>query len=200
MSLTMPIQEIIHGVIINDPYQWLEDRSLPQTEAWIRDQQQRCHDYFAACPALAALERRVEEYLNVEIVDQPARVLDRYFYRKRRKGQEQGSIYVRETANGAERVLISASGSEPFTSVGIYRISPDGVYLAYEVKRGGGDRKEICIVDVNSGSVLADVIPLGYGQVSSLRQTATFTPTRKIAPPRSTRSTTADLAPPIQTK
>ena len=87
-----PVEEMIHGVLVRDPYRWLEDRSLPETEEWIREQQRRCDAYFGECEELPAIRERVREYLDVEVVDQPARVGERYFYRRRARGQEQGCI------------------------------------------------------------------------------------------------------------
>jgi prolyl oligopeptidase len=37
-----PVEEVIHNTLVRDPYRWLEDRSLPETEEWILDQQRRC--------------------------------------------------------------------------------------------------------------------------------------------------------------
>jgi prolyl oligopeptidase len=164
MPLSTAIEEIIHGVAVNDPYRWLEDRALPKTDVWIREQQQRSNAYFSMCPELSAIESRVVKYLDVEVVDQPARVRDRYFFRKRREGQEQGSICVREEMCDSERVLVDPAKKGAFASVGIYRVSPDTNLLAYEVKHGGGDRKEIRILDVNRGVDLADRIPSGYAR------------------------------------
>jgi prolyl oligopeptidase len=164
MPLTTPVEETVHGVTISDPYRWLEDRSLPETEAWIGEQQRRTRAYFAASPELAMLERRVRAYLDVEVVDQPARVLDRYFYRKRREGEEQGSLYTREVGSGRECMLIDPSSEGRYTSVGIYRISRDGSRLAYEVKQGGEDRKRICFIDVRTQVVLPESLPLGYAR------------------------------------
>lgn len=159
-----PIIDVIHGVAVVDPYRWLEDRSLPETDTWLLRQQELCDRYFASCPSLPELERRVEEYLNVEVVDQPARVGNRYFYRKRRKNEEQGGLYVRDGARGTERLLVAASAEEKYTSFAIYRISPDGGVLAYERKCGGEDRKEIRFVDVNQGTSLPDCIASGYSR------------------------------------
>lgn len=151
MPLTGPIEEVIHGIMVRDPYRWLEDPSLPETEAWIRKQQQRCDAYFNSCPQLALLEQRVEAYLDIEVVDQPARVGDQYFYRKRRKGEEQGCLYARDSTSSIERLLVDPSVEGRYNSVGIYRISPDGACLAFEQRRGGEDRKEIGFVNVNGG-------------------------------------------------
>jgi prolyl oligopeptidase len=164
MPLTEPIEEVIHGVTVRDPYRWLETRALPETDEWIREQQRRCDDYFSACPELAWLERRVEAYLDVEVVDQPTRISDRYFYRKRRKGEEQAGLYAREKTSKIERLLVDPSTEGRYASVGIYRISPDGAYLAFEHKHGGEDRKQIRFADVEGGEILPDSVPAGYGR------------------------------------
>ena len=164
MPLNTAIEDIIHGVAVNDPYRWLEDRALPGTNVWIREQQQRCSAYFSMCSELSAVESCVRKYLDVEVIDQPARARDRYFYRKRREGQEQGSIYVREGMRDTERVLVDPAREGEFASVGIYRVSPDASLLAYEVRRGGEDRKEIRIFDLDKGVDLPDRIPSGYAR------------------------------------
>ena len=95
-------EEIIHGVRVSDPFRWLEDRTSAATETWIAEQKERCDAYFAGSPEEDELETRVRAYLDIEVVDQPARVGTRYFFRKRCKGQEQGSLYVREIADGSD--------------------------------------------------------------------------------------------------
>jgi prolyl oligopeptidase len=164
MSLNTAIEEIIHGVPVNDPYRWLEDRQSSDTEEWLREQQQRCDAYFRACPELSAVGSRVRKYLSVENIDQPARVRNRYFYRKRREGREQGSICVREGMGDRDQVLVDPTREGKFTSVGIYRISPDASLLAYTVKHGGEDRQEIRIFDLNLGVNLPDTISSGYAR------------------------------------
>src|SRR5258708_29748109 len=41
------VTEIIHGMKIEDPYRWLEERASVETEAWIEAQHQRQDGYFA---------------------------------------------------------------------------------------------------------------------------------------------------------
>ena len=59
---------------------------------------------------------------------------------------------------------MSPAHGDPFSTDGIYRISENGDLLAYEVKHGGEDRKEIRIIDMKSGTVLADTVPHGYAR------------------------------------
>jgi prolyl oligopeptidase len=159
-----PVEEVLHGVPVLDPYRWLEDRSLPETENWIREQQKRCDEYFGRIPEFGRLRDYVREYLDVEAVDQPCHVKDLYFYRKRTKGQEQSAIYVRNGGAGAERLLLDPGQNGPFVSFHIYRISADASLLAYEVKYGGEDRKAIHIFDVQTGRHLKDKLGVGYAR------------------------------------
>ncbi len=159
-----PVTDVIHGVAVVDPYRWLEDRGLPETEEWIADQQRRCTEYFADKDSLDALKRKVQDYLDVEVFDQPARVAGRYFYRRRNHEEEQSSIFVRNVANGPQRLLVDPTVHGPFASVGIHRISEDGSLLAYELKYGGEDRKAIHFVDALSNRLLPDKIEAGYAR------------------------------------
>ena len=159
-----PIDEVLHGVQVRDPYRWLEDRSLPETKQWIEAQQKQCNAYFSGCDTLGTLRRRVEEFLNVEVVDQPVKVEGHYFYRRRNRDQEQACLYERNAATGREKLLVDPYGQGPFTSVGIHRISDDASLLAYEVKDGGADAKEIRIVDVETGNSFPDRIESGYAR------------------------------------
>jgi prolyl oligopeptidase len=157
-----PVEETIHGITVRDAHRWLEDRSSPETEQWVKRQRERSESYFASCGDLEAIRARVREYLDVEIVDQPAKIRGRYFYRRRGKGQEQAAIFVRELASQMECVLVDPSMYGPDASVGIHRISRDGRLLAFEVRYGGTDKRAIHFVDVDSGLILPDRIEPGY--------------------------------------
>lgn len=159
-----PVEEVMHGVVVRDPCRWLEDRDLPETEEWIMGQQQRCEEYFTECGSLDGLRSRVREYLDVEIIDQPAKAAGRYFYRRRNHGQEQACIYAQDIFSGQERLLVDPSDQGSYASVSIHRISADGSLLAYELKHGGEDRKAIHIVDVETGVVLPDMLETGYAR------------------------------------
>jgi len=159
-----PVEEMIHGVLVRDPYRWLEDRGLAETEEWIQEQRRRCDAYFAECKDLPAIRKRVRGYLDVDVVDQPAKAGDQYFYRRRARGQEQGCIYVRDAITSTERLLVDPSSEGSFVSVGVHRISPDGSLLAYERKLGGEDKKSIHVLDVSSGVTLSCGVERGYAR------------------------------------
>jgi prolyl oligopeptidase len=162
--LHAPVEELVHGSIVRDPFRWLEDRNLPETEDWIIDQQRRCEEYFSNLGDLNALRKQVRDYLDIESIDQPSRVAGKFFYRRRNRGQEQPSIYVRNTQSEYERLLVDPSTLGSFTSASIYRISGDGSLLAFELKYGGSDQKAIRILNVETGDTLPDKIETGYAR------------------------------------
>lgn len=163
-SLRCGAEERLHGISIQDPYRWLEDGSTTETRQWVSDQQRRYDDYFSQSDDLGFFRNRVREYLDVENIDQPLRIANQYFYRKRDKGCEQACIYVRDISSGLERLLVRPPASDKYASIGIHRISVKGSLLAYELRRGGSDRVTIRIIDVDSGFELDDKSELGYAR------------------------------------
>lgn len=162
--LPEPVTEILHGVPVIDPFRWLEDRHSDRTTSWISEQQLLHDAYFDGIAHLGTIRSRVKAYLDIEKLDQPVRVDHQFFYRRRRKGQEQPCICVRDTTTGDERILVDPSAQGPFASVAIHRVSKDGSLLAYELRQGGSDYNEIHIVDTETGKVLPDHLPVGYAR------------------------------------
>jgi prolyl oligopeptidase len=159
-----PVEEVIHGVTVRDRYRWLEDRALPATQEWLKEQGRECDRYFSNCTDLASIRTKVQRYLDAEIVDQPEHIGKRYFYRRRTSGHEQACIYVRDAATGKESLLVDPSNQGLYSSVGIHRVSNDGSLLAYQVREGGEDRCAIHFVDVTTGKALPDRIESGYSR------------------------------------
>jgi prolyl oligopeptidase len=157
-----PAIDVHYGVTVIDRYRWLEDRALAETQAWL-DAQKLAHDeYFSKLSDLDSLRSRVSEYLNVEAIEQPAKVGSRYFFRRRKKGQEQACLCVREIEAGTERVLVDPSVHGPFAAVAIHRISEDGGLLAFALKHGGERTEELYFVDVENGRILEDHLGTGH--------------------------------------
>ncbi len=44
------VKEVIHGVEVVDPYRWLENRNDPQTEAWIKAQNDYTRSILGSLP------------------------------------------------------------------------------------------------------------------------------------------------------
>jgi len=158
------VTETIHGIPVADPYRWLEERDSPATEDWLADQKTRFDSYFRRLGPLERLRNRVKEYLDVEVVDQVGKVGDLYFYRKRKAGEQQASLYVSSSDRADERRIVNPAPLGRFASVGIYRVSSDARLLAYELKQGGEHSKAVHVVDVATGKLLPDHLATGLAR------------------------------------
>lgn len=161
---SLPVEEVLHGVTVIDPYRWLEDRDSPETGDWIASQKKRLDAYFSNSEESSALRARVGHFLNVDAIDQAAHVGNLCFYRRRERNREQGRIWVKDMATAQERVLFDPNKQGRFVSAGIHCISDDGSLLAYELKYGGADTKAIHIVQVESGRALMEHLDTGYAR------------------------------------
>ena len=149
-SIDEAVVETLHGVKVIDPFRWLEDRTLPETEDWIDKQRRNCAAYFEAIPEYPVIKEELLRRLDVEVVDQPARIGDCYFFRRRSRGQERASLFLRGAHSRIERLLVEPDRSSRYVSVGIYRISSDGKTLAFYKQNGGSDKRSVHLLDVGS--------------------------------------------------
>jgi len=164
VSTHEPFVDVFHGVRVPDPYRWLEDRISQPTQHWIEVQQQQHNNYFEHLPGIEALRARVCKLLNRDTLDQPTVVGTSLFFCRRRKGEEQASIYLRNAETGDERSLVDPSRLGPNASIAIHRISKDGGMLAYAVKHGGERTEELRFLDVASGRNFDDHLEQGYAR------------------------------------
>ncbi|WP_188555339.1 prolyl oligopeptidase family serine peptidase [Edaphobacter dinghuensis] len=154
--------DILHGVSISDPYRWLEDRQLPETDAWIKNQNRTFEQYFESKSCLPEYRDRVRRHLPVESYEEPVRTAGRLFYRRRQ--EEHSSICVIDADKQRERVLLDSSIYGPSASVSIHAVSHDGSLLAYELRTTGTDTAEIHLLNSITGVMLPDTLPSGLSR------------------------------------
>jgi prolyl oligopeptidase len=159
-----PVTEILHGVPVTDEYRWLEDQDSPRTRAWIEEQTRYARHYLDAIPGRELIRRRIREFLAVETHDSLRKAGNRYFFRKRLPEQEQPCIYMRESADGGDLLLIDPleRGTGSHTAVKLVCVSPDGRFLLYEVKEGGERTGTFELLDIDTRKRLPDFLPRGY--------------------------------------
>ena len=163
-STADPVTEIFHGVSVTDPYRWLEDQDSPRTRTWIEEQTRYARSYLDNIPGRERIRKRIREFLAVETYDSLQIAGGRYFFRKRLPDQEQPCIYMREGADGEDRLLIDPSerGTGNYTAVKPLRVSPDGRLLLYEVKEGGERTGTFELLEIETRKRLSDLLPRGY--------------------------------------
>lgn len=161
---TDDVVEVIHGVKVADPYRWLEDQQSPETRAWIDAQNEYTHSFIDKLPYRDAISKRLGELMKIDQVSRPFERGGRYFLSKRAADQDLWVIYMRESLDGEDRVLVDPHtlSADHTTSAGIYDVSPDGKLLAYYVREGGEDEVSIRFLDIDSGKLLDEDLPKGH--------------------------------------
>jgi prolyl oligopeptidase len=155
---------VLHGVPVTDPYRWLEDSESPETRRWLEEQRQYARAYLDQIEGRDSIRKRIRELLDVESVDGFVITGNRYVFRKRLPNQEQPSIYLRESAQGQDQLLVDPArrANGKYAAVKPVRLSPDGRLLLYEVKHGGERTARFELLDIENRRTLTDVLPRGY--------------------------------------
>jgi prolyl oligopeptidase len=159
-----PCSEVLHGVLVTDPYRWLEDPKSDATREWLTAQDRYTRSYLDAIPGRLNIQKRIRELLDVESYDSFQKVGERYFFRKHISGQEQFCIFLREGPYGEDQLLINpvSRGTGIHTSIKPIRFSSDGHFMLYEVKEGGERASVFELFDIENRVTLPDSLPHGH--------------------------------------
>ena len=150
------------GVAVADPYRWLENdvRKDPAVAAWVAEQNKVTDAFLDTLPGRDILKKRMTELYNYERVGVPVKKGSRYFYARNTGLQNQSPLYVRDSVNGPERLLIDPNtfSADGATALAEWVPSEDGRYLLYAIQDGGSDWRTLKVLDVNTGKVVGDEI------------------------------------------
>lgn len=163
------VKEAIHGVELVDSYRWLEgDNTDPaamgkptdEVETWTHSQNEYTRTVLDALPGRAELEARMRQLMEVGSVSAPRMAESRYFYSKREGSEAQAVIYMRDGLTSAPVELLNPNTLDEsgLSTVSWYSPSDDGSLLAFGMYRAGDENSDLYIMDVDSGTWLADEI------------------------------------------
>lgn len=158
-----PVIESFHGVVVDDPYRWMEDASAPDTLAWFEAQSAHTRRILDALPGRAALRDRLDELNGADVrVRELQSAGERLFYLKRAPGAQTYKLYVRDGLLAAERLLIDPDqfkqGDQP-AAIDYFRASPNGKRVAFGISLGGSENASLHVLDVASGQPVGTAIP-----------------------------------------
>ena len=153
-----PVDELLHGETIADPYRWLEEDS-EELRAWTDAQNAHTAAILGALPEREALRERLAALLGVGFVTTPKVRRGRLFFVKREGGQNQPCLYVREGA--ATRLVLDPNALSARGTVALdwWYPSPEGRYVAYGLSADGDERSTLHIREVETGADLPERIP-----------------------------------------
>ena len=156
------VVETQFGTQVADPYRWLETdvRNAPEVRNWVTAQNGVTNAYLATLPGRDALKARMTQLYNYERTGVPVKKGGRYFYARNSGLQNQSPLYVRDSLNGSDRLLIDPNkwSQDGATALAEWVPSEDGRHLLYAVQDGGTDWRTVCVLDVATGQPTAEEI------------------------------------------
>ncbi len=155
-----PLEETLHGVKIVDNYRWLEDGSSAETQKWVEQEVGYTRRVLDPLPGRDAINKRLTQLLTIGSLTPPQLAGKYYFYTRREGMQNQPVLYVREGADGKDRVLVDANALAADGTIALdwYQPSENGKYLAYGTSPSGSEMSTLHIIETKTGNALPDVI------------------------------------------
>ena len=155
------VRDTLHGVVVEDPYRWLENKDSPETREWLGRQIAFTEATLGARPGRESLHARLEQLLKVDAQSVPTERGGRYFFTRRLANQDQRVLVVRKAREGADEVLLDPIPLSPdhSTSVSYLDIAADGSLVAIGTRQGGKDEQAVTFMEVDSHQLLPDRLP-----------------------------------------
>ena len=162
-----PHSYTVHGITVEDPYDWLYDKSYPTVDDKdVLDHLKAENAYFEAkMEGQKALTEALFKEMRARIKEDdstvPQKDGDYLYWSEFEEGAQYRKHYRKPVAGGERELLIDenamAEGHEYF-SLGAASVSQNGRFLAYSTDTTGGERYTARIKDLASGELLPDVI------------------------------------------
>ena len=155
-----PLEETLHGVKIVDNYRWLEDGASPDTQKWVAEEMSYTRSLLDPLPGRDAIHKRLTELLSIGSISSPQIGGKYYFYTRREGMQNQPIVYVRESVDGKDRVLLDVNqlAADGTIALDWYQPSENGKYLVYGISPSGSEMSTLHIIETKTGGALSDTI------------------------------------------
>ena len=184
LARTTDTMDTFHGVVVRDPYRWMEDLRSPELNAWIDAQNRLSAPHVHGDPAYAAIRARVALLDDLYPKWEPGHEVAGRTFRQTVADDGTMQLVVQEQG-AAPRVLLDTAALGAGNALQAANPSPDGRHLAYAVGRAGADWGEIRLRDLRTASDLPEVLPhVRFGGPMAWTADGTGLLYRRFAPPR----------------
>jgi prolyl oligopeptidase len=156
-----PVEDLIQGHKIIDPYRWLENANSQETQKWVGEENAYTRKLLDPLPGRGQLHKRLSELLSISNISAPQIGGKYYFYTRREGAQNQPVLLVREAVHGPDRTLVDVNrlAADGTIALDWWQSSDDGKYVAYGTSPSGSEDSTLHIVETATGTLLNDTIP-----------------------------------------
>ena len=160
VATVRPVTEQIFGTSITDRYRWMETPKDPEWMPYLMGQNAYARQELAAIPGRDELARKIGEVSGGLVIVSTVQAAGPYIFTQVRPlGANTLKLYVREGADGKDRLLIDpdsmATGTTHY-SLDYWQTSPDGRYVAYGASPAGSEDSTLRILETATGALLPE--------------------------------------------
>src|SRR5215831_11269474 len=149
-----------NGTKVADPYRWLEETESKESEAWIAAEDKLTTAWLSTLPGRERLKKDLTSLFDRKRYAGPFRAGGRYFIFHNDGLQNQNVLFVMDSLNGKERLLLDPNTlrADGTAAMSGFAASRDGSLLAYAISQAGSDWQEWRVRETSSGKDLHDVV------------------------------------------
>lgn len=150
----------MHGVVVHDPYRWLENPRNPAVSRWIDAQNAYADRVLSSFAGAKQITVRIAALSMTSVQRFGAQMAGGWlFYMQETPPQAQPVLVEQRWPNGKARVLVDPNRTGGGnTAIEEVWPSPSGRYVAYGTATGGSEATTIHVVDVRTGKIAADAL------------------------------------------
>ena len=153
------VEDDYFGTKVSDPYRWLEDDQSPETESWVKAQNEVTFGYLHSIPYRNQIKAQAEKLWNHEQLTAPFDIGEDTYYYKNNGLQDQDVLY-RKNKEGKEEVFLDPNtfASDGTTSLAGVNFTKDGSMVCYLISEGGSDWRKAIVLDTKTKEQIGDTI------------------------------------------
>lgn len=163
IAKTVDVADGRFGMVIPDPYRWMEDSKDPDWEPWMRAQAAYARRKLDSMPGRAALARRIDELTgDLPVATRIKRSGEKVFIEFRPGGANVTKLYVIDRPGAERRLLVdpdettNTDGSH--NSLDWWSVSDNGALVAFGMSPAGSEESSTRIMRVADRTLFPEVI------------------------------------------
>jgi prolyl oligopeptidase len=155
-----PVEEVVQGHRLTDPYRWLENSGDHEAQQWVSDELAYTRGVLDPLAGRDQLHKRLGELLSIGTISAPQIGGKCYFYTKREGAQNQPVLLVREGLTGKDRALVDVNqlAADGTVALDWWTPSEDGKFVAYGTSPSGSEMSTLHVIETATGKPLTESI------------------------------------------
>jgi len=163
-TMSIPVVDTLHGMLLQDNYQWLENIEDQKVKDWTLDQHNYGVEYLKSTQkSHQGLREEIAAYIDLDYEGPLKKEGNRIFQTIKRKGDKQNKIYTILKGKKTliwDPVKLDTTGN---TSTSGADYTYDGERAAISVQKSGAEVTTTYIIDTKTGKVLHKPIENTFG-------------------------------------